>query len=190
MLSAARFLVVIPLLAGTAPMVEALDPAKADLGKREEAIEHKRFPQKIIDPKMAEGLTDRRFPITRFHTEFNSIGRRRAPIEVREAREKKMIRPEVLNMKTFERKMAAEDGRLAYVRNFDRVRENELVPALRDADVVTVKEMSRPARNEETKELSMRDINRFTFQRNHSDDGPVPVQKPAPREEKSSRPEG
>lgn len=170
-------LVALVLAVSTATMVVAA-PQPADLTKRQTAIGDKMAPMKTRELQMNDQFGGQRIPIKQWHAEFSPIGQRRSSIEVRERRDKEMIRPTVLQMQSIDAKMAPQSGRMAYVRNFDQVQENSLVPRYRDADVVTVQEMSTPA-SPEKKELSMRELNRFSFQRNHSDSGGARVDQAA-----------
>jgi hypothetical protein len=155
--------------------VDAKDPREIDLSKRQPAPAERRVPMKVQEPKKLEGFTDQRFPITRWHSEFSPIGRRRANIQVQESSDKNLIRPQVMDVPRVTRITAPQSGRLAYVRNFDNVRENRMVPALRDAPVVRLRETPKPESIEEKGEPTMRDINRFTFHRNQYKEDPVRV---------------
>ncbi len=154
-------------------------PKQADLTKRQSRIAEKQVPMKMHDMKMNEQFSGQKIPIKRWHTEFSPIGQRRSSIQVRESHEKTMIRPEVRDLKTVELGMSPLAGRMAYVRNFDQVRDNDLVPKYRDATVVTVQEISTPAPSNKQEELSMRELNRFSFQRNHLDSGGAHRQRTA-----------
>ncbi len=160
-------------------LAEAADPAKADLSKRQTQIGDKRAPMKVQEMKMNDQLTSKRFPIKEWHGQYSSLGNRRAAIDVRETRDKKIIQPQVMDMKTKELKMSPMGERKAFVRNFDQVQDRSLVPAYRDARVVAVNQAATaaPSRTEQGKTPSMRDINRFTFQRNHSDAEGLKIQK-------------
>lgn len=158
-------------------------PKEAEFTKRHSAIGDKRFSTSTSNLQDKRALTDRRIPMKMWHAEFSSIGQRRAPIDVREKSEKNMIRPELIEMEKKERLMAPQNRRMAYIRNFDHVRENHLVPKYRDAEVVSEREISQPARSSEEEELSMRDLNRFSYQRNHPDSGGSRVQQAGSGEE-------
>lgn len=160
-----------------------LYPREIDVTKRAK-IGDKMFSTKMYDMKMNEGLMDKRFPVKTWQGGTSPIGDRRADIDVGESRDKEIIRPGVIEMEKRERKMAPINGRKAFLRNFDRVREKRLVPAYsEEATVVHVKDASVPAPSEkQPNETSMRDINRFTFQRNHSDASGLKVEKAASEE--------
>lgn len=158
-------------------------PKPTNLTERHSGVIDKRVPIQRSDIQRNERVEAKRFPMKQWHAEFNSIGKRRAPIDMKESQQKTMIQPNVIDMKTFDRKIAPQSGKMADVRNFDFVKENRMVEEYQDAEVVTVEEMSRPASPNEGKEISMRDLNRFSFQRNHPDTGGSRVQRTASEEE-------
>lgn len=178
-----KALFVVLTLALSATFAEAAS-RKVDLTRRQSEIGEKKVPIKTKELKMNKEIADQKIPIKEWHGRFSSIGQRRAPIEVRETNRKKEIRPDIVEMKKVDMKMAPESGRIAYVRNFSKVRDKDLLPKYRDADVVTVKEMSVPALSNPQDPLSMRDFNRFSFQRNHSGAGGADVQSAGSGEEK------
>lgn len=173
-----KIMLVVVTFAFCVSLSEAADSRKPDLTKRQTQVGDKRAPMKMHEMKMNDQLTDKRFPIKEWHGEFSPLGRRRASINMSETREKTVVRPQVIEIKKQERKMAPMNGRKAFVRNFDKVKEKELSAKYRDAQVVHVKQASVPAPSKkQQKDLTMRDINRFTFQRNHSDAHGLKVDK-------------
>ncbi len=150
-----------------------------DLAKRVTEIEKERFPVKRFDLKLNDEFTGRRFPIETRDKKFSAIGEKRAPIAVQETQEKKMIRPEVLEKDEVGLKMSPMNQRRTFMRNTDRLGEKALAPEFRNAPVGNVKDASAPAHSPsgQTKRPSMRDINRFSFQRNHASKEGVDVQR-------------
>lgn len=187
MFSIGRTFVAGLLLAASFSVANARLPREADLTLRHDEIQNKRAPMDVKQPQVMHGFTDQRFPVTRWHNKFSPIGTRRAPITTGATRETRMIQPEVIAVNRIAHRNAPQHGRLANIRNFRHVRENEMVPSLRDAEVVQVREVSRPAFGNEERPTSMRDINRFTFQRNEYEDGPAPVRKAASGNEEEPR---
>jgi hypothetical protein len=168
------------LLAAIATAAEAAGPRRADVTRRHNEIADKRVPIETRELQRNSALNDKRMPVKMWHSEYSGIGQRRAAIDVSERREKTMIRPEIIETQTIDRRMAPMDGRIAFVRNFDRVQEKPLVPKYRDAEVGRVHDLGRPAPAKKAEEeLSMREINRFSFHRNHPDEGGAAVQRPA-----------
>lgn len=141
-----------------------------DLTRRNTEIQQRRVPIQMKEMRTIEGFTSRRFETGRWQGERNErIQQRRAGIDVSETQRKNIIQPPIHKFAVKERIDARENRRMATVRNFDRVQENRIAPDFRDPPVVDVREMTRPAPGEENREpISMRDINRFSFQRNHS----------------------
>lgn len=186
MLAIRRTLLIALACAATCSVADAKDPREVDVTKRQPNPAEQKVPMRVQDPKMASRISDKRMPITRWHGEFSSIGQRRSSISVRETNQKNMVKPQIVPMNRLNRKTAPQNGRVAFVRNFDHVRENKKVEKFRDARVVNVQEAARaaPTREKENKEVSMRDVNRFTFHRNQYEEGPVRVQQPGSGESK------
>lgn len=177
-------LVAVLAIGASLPLTAALGPNRVDLTKKSD-VGDKRVPKTMHEMEVKEGFTDQRFPVKEWHGQFSPLGQRRAAIDVREPREKNRIRPPVIEMEKKDRKLASMNGRKAFVRNFDRVRENQLVPKYSEARVFTVKEGTVPQPSKkQPRETSMRDINRFTFQRNHSDEAGVKVDRAGAEEKK------
>jgi|SRR5690625_4831661 len=165
-----------------------------DLTARMAEINEKRAPMKMHEKKMHgmeknSRLADKRFPIKMWGTEYNSLGRKRAPIDVKEKKAKKIKSPKIVEMKKVDSKMARGNQRRAYVRNWDRVKEKDLKPRYRDAKVTHIDEMSRPAMSPKSQkdEPSMREINRFSFQRNHRSEPGAQVDRAGSGEKASKR---
>jgi hypothetical protein len=170
------------LLTVVAAVAEAKDPRDADLSKRQPSPSERRFPEpNVQSPKVIEGFTDKRFQTRKWEGgNMSRLNDRRSSIQVQETRPKNIIDKKTVEFRTVDRKMSPQDGRVAFVRNFDRVHENKMAPSMRDARVVNVRQAARPApTNQEGGELTMRDANRFTFHRNSYEDGPLRVQPAA-----------
>lgn len=157
--------------------LEAKDSDVIDFTKRMPDPSDQIVPLKMQNPKMLNNLQDKRFPVKEWHGKFSPLGTKRAPISVEETNPKKMIKPETLKFDKVDLKMSSVNGRRAYVRNFDEIRENKMAPVTRDARVFELRKASRPLQEKGSKEPTMRDLNRFTFTRNTYKDEPVSVQK-------------
>lgn len=165
-----RFLFLPCALLATAGASVADEPSRADLTERQSSIGDKRFEGPRRDLPLHEGLMDKRFPMESWHGKFSPLGQRRAPIEVSETRDKRMIRPEVREIDKLEWGMARQNQQMAYLRNFDHVQEKTMVRRYEEAEVGAVRR-EHPDLKVEGKDFSMRDLNRFSFQRNHSAEG-------------------
>ncbi len=164
-------------LAISVSVVEGNEPRIVDLSKRQPDPAQRIVPFKMQEPKMLDGFTNQKFPVSKWHSKFSPLGTRRAPIAVENTFKKDLITPQKLEFGKVDLKMAPLDGRRAYVRNFDRLEEKKLDPGMRDARVTDVREMSTPFRTADGKTPSMRDVNRFTFSRNAYGDEPLKVQE-------------
>jgi len=164
-----------------------------DLSARLAEIDQKRVPLKMHEGIKMHGMeknkqfSDKQFPIKSWESEYNSLGRKRAPIAVEEKNAKDLRRPKVVEMKKFDTKMAPENRRRAFLRNGDQAKEKNLTPRYRDANVTHIDELSRPAMSPYAQkgEPSMREINRFSFQRNHDPEAGAKVDRAGVSEKKN-----
>lgn len=160
--------------------VQAKDPTDVDLSKRRPGPSEQRAPAAPVQrPKVAEGLIDRRFETRMWDGKMSRFNQRSSSIQVRETQPKKVVETRRLDYPSIQPRIAPQSGRVAFVRNFDRVRENRMAPLTSGATVVRVQEVARPAPVNQTEEMTMRDINRFTFRRNSYSDEAVRVQPAA-----------
>lgn len=173
-----KMMLVVPTYLLTASLLQA-GLGQTDLTKRLTEIDGKVVPMKMYEMEANKEFANRRVPLERWDTKFSPLGEKRAPIAVRETSEKNIRRPEIMEMDRVELKKSPMNGRRAYLRNLDSLQDKDLLPKYRDAEVVDVKDISRPALSPkgQKKEVSMRHVNRFSFQRNHSDAAGVKVDK-------------
>src|SRR5690606_37293282 len=71
----------------------AKEPRAVDVTKRQPNASERIVPMKMQEPKVLEGFTDQKFPVSQWHSKFSPLGTRRAPIAVENTFEKKMVTP-------------------------------------------------------------------------------------------------
>src|SRR5690554_2128649 len=117
-----KLLLVLPVFTLAASVLHG-GLGNADLTNRLTDINEKRFPMKMHDMEMNPDFSGKRFPMKQWEAEFSPLGRKRASIAVEESGDKKVRRPKIIEKETVDRKMSTMDGRRAYLRNADEVRE-------------------------------------------------------------------
>jgi hypothetical protein len=167
------------ILAGPLTVLQGKSSPEIDVTRRQPSPAEQRAPAPDVQsPRVAEGFIDRRFQTRTWEGGTSRFNQRRASIQVQETRPKRMVDVPRVEHKTIPLATAPQSGRMASVRNFDHVRENQIAPSMRDPVVVNVQQAVRPApTNKEGGELTMRDANRFTFKRNSYEDAPLRVQR-------------
>lgn len=162
---------------GMSTAYPGLAPSGVDFaGKKGEAVQEKRFEKKFWGGGNAAGMSEKRFHIEEWGKHYSSVGSKRAPIAVKEGKEKKMFRSSTRRFpeKTYEmsrwNRDLADLQKRAQVDTDDRAmriaEQRVYESAINDAEPF-------PERGEK---LSLRDINRYQFRRNRPE-GQVPVER-------------
>lgn len=142
--------------------------------RRADRLGNKRVVKQMWTQPQGNSLTNKRFPIEQWDKHYSSVGSKRSPISMQENAEKKMFRS-----KTFERKKI----------DFEMSRWNERVVDLHQKAGIKMDDQARLAADQQLyrmlqntqqfsemgDEVSLRDVNRFQFRRNRSDEA-IPVQ--------------
>jgi len=146
-----------------------------NLGKRETGLSNKRVEPRMWQSQRNTALMQKTFPIQEWDKHFSSVGSKRAPIRMSEARGKKIFET---NTKTFPKK---DFNRSRWNQHFAELHQQARIStdgkARKIADRQLYNMMLHDARKYEDmgEKLSLRDINRYQFRHNRSDEA-VPVQ--------------
>lgn len=157
------------------PLLEA-NPLSGLLGRKADRVEEKRVEKKIWSKPEASGLQDKTFPIKEWNKHFSSLGSKRAPISMSEKDGKKRFEVEVMERKTVSFDMSKWDDRMADLHKRAGIQMDEEAQLTADRRLYNMMLQDAPHYQELAEKLSLRDLNRFQFRRNRSDDA-VPVQK-------------
>jgi hypothetical protein len=145
-------------------------------GEGVDSLQNKRFEKKKWGGSQSSKVSDKRFPIKEWNKHFSSVGGKRAPISMEANREKTMFKTKTLDQKKVD---------------FGMSRWNQDMAELHDRAGIEIDDRARLAGKQalysqmmqdakfygDTGEvLSMRDINRYQFRRNRSDEAP-PVER-------------
>ena len=147
-----------------------------DFSLREKRLSSQRVPIKKLEMEQNREIGSRRFTAARWEGALSSLAEKRAPIELREKAAKRVQRKKALNFSRQEPRLARQSGKRAKGLNLKKRKKAGLVSKYRDASVVSVD--SNPKKFEKALgELSLQDINRFSFRKSHSKKPGLPVQK-------------
>ncbi|PXA04750.1 hypothetical protein DDZ13_06160 [Coraliomargarita sinensis] len=152
-------------------------PGFSDLvGRKAERVEEKRVEKKFWSGKEQSRLQDKTFPIKEWNKHFSSLGSKRAPITLDEKKKKERFEVEVLDRKTMDLEMSRWNERMADLHKRADIKMDKEAELVADRKLYNMMLQDSPHYMELAEELSMRDLNRFQFRRNRSDDG-VSVKK-------------
>jgi hypothetical protein len=145
------------------------------MGRQAGAIQQKRVPIKDWDSGKSLDFTDKRIALKSWSKHFSSVGSKRAPIDMK-PEERRTVTTERKRYPVRDRKMSSQDQKMADVKKMARIGKKDKPLLIRDSEIYGMM-LQEPALQEEFgKQLSLRDLNRFQFRRNHSK-GAVPVKK-------------
>ena len=113
----------------------------------------------------------------KYDKHFSSLGRKRAPVELSEKREKERFRtPEVKSFEQRPMEFSRWSGQLAELQREARIRtDSEVQGQLARKQYQMLLQDTPQAYTDLAEELSMREINRFAFRRNRSQAEPGSV---------------
>lgn len=152
------------------------NPLSGLVGRKAEGVEKKRVEKKLWTRPEASSLQDKTFPIKEWNKHFSSLGSKRAPIALREKDAKKRFDVEILERKTVDFEMSDWNKRMADLHQRAGIEMDKKAQLTADRKLYNMMLQDAPHYQELAEELSLRDLNRFQFRRNHSADS-VPVQK-------------
>jgi hypothetical protein len=146
------------------------------VGKKADRVEKKKFEKKPWGKPESSRLMDKTFPIKEWNKHFSSLGSKRAPITLSERDAKKRFEVEVLDRKTVDFEMSEWNDRMADLHERAGIQLDDKAQLTADRQLYSKMMQDAPHYREMKEELSLRDLNRFQFRRNRTDDG-VPVKK-------------
>jgi len=169
---ALTFLVLITLLM-TSAWLSAQSASLNDLQKREKQISSQRFERQTWAKPMKGDLLSKRFPIQEWDKHFSPVGSKRAAIRVEGNSGREIFEKRIKEFDVKEFEMSAWNDRMAGLRERAGLSTDERARLVSD-EVLFANKLRDAARFtdlSEKGELSLRDINRYQFRRNRSDEG-------------------
>lgn len=155
--------------------VDARNVSRADFSQRERHLSERRFPMAEKNFSVNEQIGSKRFGVEEWHAKFTPLGQKRARANDADVRQVEVIDHRTLDFDRNEYSMARHDGHRAYHRNLNSVQQPERADGYKDPRIIDVPLQTKAMTGGE-KELSMRDINRIVYGRNHSDEEGLNVQ--------------
>jgi len=162
--------------------VAYLDAESRTLGfatKKADRIESQRFEKKIWGQSGSRTFTKKKsFPLKEWDMHFSSIGSKRAPIMLEDGKEKQLFKTKT---KTFENKamhleMSRWNDRMKDLHKTAGIDMDDKARLVSDQRLYSMMMQDAQRFSEMAEQVSLRDLNRYQFRRNRSDDG-IPVEK-------------
>jgi hypothetical protein len=156
-------------------VVEARSPLGLS-GRRADRIENQRFDKKRWQQPQSNSLMEKRFPLKEWDKHFSPVGTKRAPISVEGQGDRAIFETNRIDREEMSFEMARWNERMA------DLHEKAGIELSDEADLVANQRMYSALLGDAEQfsdlgeKLSLRDINRYQFRRNRSDDD-VPVQR-------------
>ncbi|HKK18063.1 MAG TPA: hypothetical protein VJ952_05220 [Opitutales bacterium] len=146
------------------------------IGRKADSVEKKKVEKKIWSKPGKSRLQDKTFPIKEWNKHFSSLGSKRAPISMSEKDKKKRFKVEVLDRKTVDFEMSRWNERMAELHERAAIQMDDRARLFADRQLYDMMLQDAENYKELAEKLSLRDLNRFQFRRNRTDEG-VPVKK-------------
>ena len=160
----------------TASYLEANSRTLGFANRRADQVENKRVEKQLWAQPKGSRMMDKTFPIKEWNKHFSSLGAKRAPISVDDTKDKKLFRTEKLDRKNFNVKMSRWNERMADLHKRAGIELDQRAQLIADRQFYNMMLQDTRQFSSMAEEVSLRDLNRYQFRRNRSDDS-VPVER-------------
>ncbi len=160
----------------TAADLQAESGSLGIASRRADRVEKQRFEKKLWRQPRGNSMMQKRFPLQQWDKHFSSVGSKRAPIKIQDNKDKQMFRS-----KTFERKeikfgKSRWNEQMADLHQKAGIKMDDRAQLVADQQLYSAMLQDAQQFRDMAKEVSLRDLNRYQFRRNRSDDA-IPVEK-------------
>jgi hypothetical protein len=145
---------------------------------REEAsdLTQKRIEQKTWSGKQQSDFMQRSFPLQQWDLYYSSLGTQKSSIMLEETTSKKRFDSEIITFPSKQRTRSNWNSRLAGLEHQAQIRTDRTVQQIEEKRIYHMILQQSLHYSDTGETLSLREMNRFQFRKNHSD-AAVPVQK-------------
>lgn len=155
--------------------VEARSPLGLS-GRRADRIENQRFDKKLWQQPASNSLMEKRFPLKEWDKHFSPLGSKRSPIAVEGQGDRAIFRTNRIDRREVSFEMARWNERMADLHQKAGIEMSDEADLASSRQMYSAMLQDTQQFSEMGGELSLRDINRYQFRRNRSDEA-VPVQR-------------
>ena len=146
------------------------------LKRRADSIESQRVEKQMWSNTQTNSLMNKSFPIEHWDKHYSSVGTKRAPIAVSEGKDKKMFEKKSFERKEISYDMARWNDQMADLHKKAGIDMDERARLVADKQLYYMMLQDAEQFRDMAEKVSLRDLNRYQFRRNHSD-GELPIQK-------------
>jgi hypothetical protein len=144
--------------------------------RRANIVEDKRVEKRMWNKTESNSMMDKRFPMEQWDTHFSSVGSKRAPIEMKEGKDKAIFKTNTVERKEFATEMSRWNDRMADLHKDAGIEMDDRAQIVADRQLYAEMMQDAERFSEMRETLSLRDINRYQFRRNRPD-GDIPVER-------------
>ena len=145
-------------------------------GQRADSFEKKKLDRKVWTHRERSLFKNKTFPITDWDKHYSALGSKRAPIAVDEKKEKERFEARIIEREVKSIKMSRWNERLVELHKRAEVSLDDEAQIAADQQLYQMALEDREQFAELAESLSLRDINRFHYRRNRSDES-VPTKR-------------
>lgn len=146
------------------------------VNRRANTVEEKRFSKHMWSQPKTNFLTNKRFAFEHWNKHFSSLGSKRAPIKLTEKREKIEFTTNLIDREEVNYDMSRWNQRMADLHQNAGIHMDDRAQLVVNSKLYHMLLQDRKKFGDLGKEVSLRDINRYQFRRNRSDED-IPVNK-------------
>ena len=167
------------LLAGFLTSLISLDANTSTsslVNRRANTVEEKRFSKHMWSQPKTNFLINKRFAFEHWNKHFSSLGSKRAPIKLTEKSEKIEFTTNLIDREEVNYDMSRWNQRMADLHQNAGIQMDDRAQLVVNSKLYHMLLQDRKKFGDLGKEVSLRDINRYQFRRNRSDEG-IPINK-------------
>ena len=170
-----RMLLILAVFGGPLSVSAKMPDAKSKLGKQVTSVSEKKFKREAWQGgKQLSPLGKKSFHMKEYDKHYSSLGSRKASSDFdKRFKRKEYDSPEVVSYERVPRKMSRWSGRQAKLKKESLIKTSQRDTVTRERQLYQAILQDTPqAYADMADKLSMKDINRFAFRRNHSKETP------------------
>lgn len=162
----------------TAAYLEAESRTLGFTTRKADRIQGQRFEKKLWGQSGSRTLSKKSFPLTQWDKHFSSVGSKRAAIDLVDGKEKQMFKTETVSFqdKEMQFEMSRWNEKMKDLHKSAGIKMDDKAQLVSDQRLYSMMMKDSKSFRDMAEEVSLRDLNRYQFRRNRTDDG-VPVEK-------------
>ncbi|WPJ95269.1 hypothetical protein SH580_17750 [Coraliomargarita algicola] len=161
-------------------LAEANSGRLGSVSRRADSVENKRVEKQMWSQSQTNSMMNKSFPIEKWDKHYSSLGGKRSAISVSESKDKQMFQTKTFERKEISFEMSRWNDRMADLHKQAGIDMDARAQLVADKQLYYMMLQDSERFREMAEEVSLRDLNRYQFRRNHSD-GDLPVEKAGSR---------